>query len=135
MVASAAMGASEIVGLALLIVVGLLLLGGIVAARRRAAAGAGALRAHLREVDAKLAAAVAADPTWAREALERAARAALREQRPDLAEAALELVALTDRPGRLADEAEFKATAPGGDQVRIRVSRRAGEWTAEVLAS
>ncbi|SEH14819.1 hypothetical protein [Thermoleophilum album] len=129
------MGAIEIVALIFLIVVALALLGGMVAARRRAAASAGSLMTHLREVDAKLAAAVAADPTWAREALERAARAALRKDRPELADAALELLELTDRPGKLADEAQFKATAPGGEEVRIRVSRRAGEWTAELLPS
>src|SRR5919108_3637698 len=91
------------------------LLGGLVAARSRERAGAAHYAQRVAAADRALEAARAADRGWDRALLEEAARAALREQRPDFDFDELMLVLVDDRPGVTEDRAQFAAIARDGE--------------------
>jgi hypothetical protein len=126
------------VALVVLIVLGVLLLLAILggaAASRRNRAGAAAFEQSLAAVDRQLAAAVAADRGWEREALEAAARSQFGERRPGEAIAQLELVQVVDEPGTDRDLAVFRVmTGPSAARVsRLTLGRREGAWYATAL--
>lgn len=102
--------------------------GGYLAARRRRVSPE--FERHLREVDAKLEQARAADRGWDRELLEGAARSALAEQRPGWEPEDLHLVLVDDRPGVTADRAEMIAEK-GGERVHVSLVRDESGWSAD----
>ena len=108
----------------------LVFVGGLVAVRRRDRAQAGVYEEHVRAADAALEQARALDRGWHRDTMEEAARAALREQRPDHSYQDLHLVLVDDRPGVDEDRAHFVAIGPGGD-VRLVMMRDGDRWVAE----
>jgi hypothetical protein len=118
----------------ILIIVGVALVavfvGGLLAARSRERAGAAHYAQHVAAADRALEAARAADRGWDRALLEEAARAALREQRPDFAFDELMLILVDDRPGVTEDRAQFAAI--GGDgEARVVLVRGEQGWGAE----
>ena len=108
----------------------LVFVGGLLAVRRRDHAQAGVYEEHVRAADAALEQARALDRGWHRDTMEEAARAALREQRPDHSYQDLHLVLVDDRPGVDEDRAHFVAIGPGGD-VRLVMMRDGDRWVAE----
>ena len=108
----------------------LVFVGGLVAVRRRDRAQAGVYEEHVRAADAALEQARALDRGWHRDTMEEAARAALREQRPDHSYQDLHLVLVDDRPGVDEDRAHFVAIGPGGD-VRLVMMRDGDRWVVE----
>jgi hypothetical protein len=90
------------------------------------------LTQRLREIDRELAAALAQDRGWERNALEAAARQAFAEHRPGVPVAELELLQVIDRPGTDDDLAVFRADTAGG-ATRITLGRRDGAWYAAAV--
>lgn len=126
-----------VVYLVVLVVLGALLLlaivGGAIASRRNRA-GEADLRRRLRDVDRQLAAAVASDRGWEREALEATARAAFAERRPGAPIAGLELVQVIDEPGTDHDLAVFRVLSGSPPAAsRLTLGRRDGAWHAAAL--
>jgi hypothetical protein len=107
-----------------------LLLGGFIAGRRHAKATAGDLERNLREADRALEEARASDKGWDRAVMEAAARQALTEERPALANERLDLVLVDDRPGVTEDRAHMRATGPDGEATVVLTRGEAG-WTAD----
>jgi type II secretory pathway pseudopilin PulG len=119
-----------------LVVLGVLLLLAILGAAmasRRNALGAIAFEQSLAAVDRELAAAVAADRGWERDALEATARDAFAERRPDTRIAELQLVQIVDEPGTDQDLAVFLVTAADGAESKLTLGRREGAWYAAAL--
>lgn len=126
----------SVVLVVVLVVLGVLLLlailGGAAASRRNRAQDA-SLRADLAAVDRQLAAAVAEDHGWARDALEAAARAEFAAERPGAQISQLELVQIRDEPGTDQDLAVFRVTAGAGAPSTLTLGRRDGAWYAASL--
>jgi len=124
------------VALVVLVVLGVLLLlallGGAAASRRNRA-GAATFAQSLAAVDRQLAAAVAADRGWERDALEATARSQFAERRPDATITQIELVQVVDEPGTDQDLAVFRVVADGGACSRLTLGRREGAWYAAAL--
>jgi type II secretory pathway pseudopilin PulG len=127
----------SVVAIVVLVILGVLLLLAIVGSamaslrnRRRDEH----LTQRLREVDRELAAALAQDRGWEREALDTAARQAFAEHRPGVAIAELELLQVVDRPGIGEDQAVLRADAVEG-ATRITLARRSGDggWYAAAV--
>jgi hypothetical protein len=121
--------------LAVILIVGgvvilLFVVGGLLAVRRRDERQAGVYAQHVAAADAALEQARALDRGWHRETMEHAARAALREQRPDHTYDELHLVLVDDQPGVDQDRAHFVAVGPGQD-VRVVLTRDGDRWGAE----
>jgi hypothetical protein len=110
----------------------LAILGGAAASRRNRAQDA-SLRADLEAVDRQLAAAVAEDHGWARDALEAAARAEFASERPGAQISELALVQIRDEPGTDQDLAVFRVTVADGAASRLTLGRRDGAWYAAAL--
>lgn len=126
----------SVVLLVVLVAIGALLLLAIIGAAmasRRNALGAIAFEQSLAAVDRQLAAAVAADHGWEREALDASARSAFAEQRPGTRIAELELVQIVDEPGTDQDLAVFLVVAADGAESRLTLGRRDGAWYAAAL--
>jgi type II secretory pathway pseudopilin PulG len=126
----------SVVLLVVLVVLGVLLLLAIIGAAmasRRNALGAIAFEQSLAAVDRQLAAAVAADRGWERNALDASARSAFAQKRPDTRIAELELVQIVDEPGTDQDLAVFLVVAADGAQSRLTLGRRDGAWYAAAL--
>ena len=104
---------------------------GFLGARRRDRLQAPHWEEHVRSADAALAEAAATDRGWQREVMERAARAALTELRPDWAPRDLLLVLVDDKPGVEEDRAHFVAVNEGGDEARVVLARQGDLWVAE----
>lgn len=124
------MSTLEIVLIVVLVLVALVFVGGVLGARRRDRAQAAGFEEHVRSADAALQQAAALDRGWDRDAMERAAGAALRERRPDFGWDDLHLVLVDDQPGKEEDRAHFVAVGPDG-QARIVLSRSGDRWDAE----
>jgi type II secretory pathway pseudopilin PulG len=125
----------SVVLIAVLVVLGILLLLAILGganASRRNRAGAEAFDQRLHAVDRELAAAVAADHGWERNALEASARHAFSDRRPGAQIAELELVQIVDEPGTDQDLAVFRVVADDGTS-RLTLGRRDGAWYAQAL--
>jgi hypothetical protein len=108
----------------------LIFVGGLIAARRRDRRQAGVWGRHVAEADAALEQARALDRGWNRETMEEAARAALRERRPDHTYENLHLVLVDDQPGVEQDRAHFMAVSPDRE-VRVVLAREGDRWVAE----
>ena len=119
-----------IVGIVVVVLV-LLAVGGAIAQRRRLEATRAGFEDHLERANAGLATAHAADRGWEPAALERAVRAALSEQHPELAVRELALVEVVDRPGIDEDMARYRAHAQDGTELLVTLVRRGGTWKAE----
>lgn len=117
-----------IVLIAVAVVLALLIAGGLIVARRRA--GAPEYARHVAEADNALEQARAVDRGWDREVLERAARAALTDHKPNLSYGELHLVLVDDRPGIHEDRAHFAAVGEG-DEARVVLVRGSDGWGAE----
>ncbi len=104
--------------------------GGLAAAGSRERAGAAHYAQRVAAADRALEAARAADRGWDRALLEEAARAALREQRPDFAFDDLMLVLVDDRPGVSEDRAQFAAIGRDGE-ARVVLVRSEQGWGPE----
>jgi hypothetical protein len=115
-----------LVVLAALVVV--LATGGWLAATRRAQLGERKLEQDLRAVERELAQARASDKGWDRALLEAACRDAAADRFGSDAINALQLVQVIDRPGTDADQAVFRVETADGDEHRITLGRRGGEW-------
>jgi hypothetical protein len=87
---------------------------------------------RLGEADRQLAAAVAQDHGWERNALEAAVRQAFAEHRPGVTVAELELLQVVDQPGTDNDLAVFRVDAVGG-ATRLTLGRRDGDWYAAAV--
>jgi hypothetical protein len=109
-------------------IVVVLFLGGVVANGRRSRRAAQHLRAQLETADAALADARAQDRGWEREAIERAARIAFGDRRPEEEISAVALIRVIDKPGTDADLAVWKITATSGHEEIITLGRREGTW-------
>lgn len=107
-----------------------LFLGGLVLSLRRQRRGASERARHVAEADRALERARASDRGWNREALERAARAAIAAERPGWSYDELHLVLVDDRPGINEDRAHLVATSRDGD-VRIVLLRSEEGWALE----
>ena len=116
---------------ALLLLALLFLAGGFIAAKRRDSEHAGAYAQHVAEADRALEAARAEDKGWHRDALESAAKAALRRERPDFLIEELHLILVDDRPGVTEDRARFVAQA-AGEELHLTLGRaEGGDWQLE----
>ena len=124
------MSTIEVIILLVVLVVFLLLLGGIVATRRRADQTAGDYQEHLLEADEALELARAKDKGWDREALDRAARSALEQERPGWAYDELHLILVEDREGLHEDRAHLVAIAEDS-RARVILTRHEDGWDAE----
>lgn len=125
----------SVVLIVVLVVLGILLLLAILGganASRRNRAGADAFDQRLHAVDRQLAAAVAADHGWERNALEASARHAFADRRPGVQIAELELVQIVDEPGTDQDLAVFRVVSGDGTS-RLTLGRRDGAWYAQAL--
>jgi cbb3-type cytochrome oxidase subunit 3 len=111
----------------------LLFLGGLVLTLRRQRREGSAQARHIAEADRALERARASDRGWDREALERAARAAIAAERPGWRYDQLHLVLVDDRPGVNEDRAHIVATSRDGD-LRIVLLRREEGWALERMA-
>lgn len=107
-----------------------LFLGGLVLSLRRQRRVGTAQARHIAEADRALERARATDRGWDREALERAARAAIAAERPGWSYDDLQLVLVDDRPGVREDRAHIVATSRDGD-VRIVLLRGEKGWALE----
>jgi hypothetical protein len=120
-----------------LIVVGgvllLLFLGGLAYSVRRERRTRARDARDIAAADRALEAARAADRGWDREALERAAHAAIAAERPGFAYDSLDLVLVDDRPGVTEDRAHLVASSSDG-AIRVILSRDERGWTLERLA-
>jgi hypothetical protein len=112
------------------VVILLVFIGGLIAVRRRDLAQAGVWEQHVREADAALEQARAADRGWHRETMVEVARAALRERAPEHADDELHLILVDDQPGTDEDRAHFVAVGPD-KHVRVVLARTGDRWTAE----
>jgi hypothetical protein len=121
-----------IVVLAILGVLLLLAIVGSATASMRNRAQSEQFAQRLGEVDRQLAAAVAQDHGWERNALEAAARQAFAEHRPGVTVAELELLQIVDEPGTDEDLAVFRVDAAGGT-TRLTLGRREGAWYAAAV--
>jgi len=125
------------VAIVVLAILGVLLLlaivGGASASLRNRRQGEQLTR-RLREVDRELAAALAQDRGWERNALEAAARGAFAEHRPGVPVAALGLLQVVDKPGVDEDLAVFRVDTAEGT-TRITLGRRGddGAWYAAAV--
>jgi hypothetical protein len=119
----------------ILIVIGVLvaiaLVLGWLGIRARNRRQAGSWAAHVSKADAMLEQARAQDRGWHRDAMEAAARAALERDRPGWPYSQLHLVLVDDKPGVEEDRAHFIAVGEGGDEARVVLGRRDGNWMAE----
>jgi hypothetical protein len=122
-----------IIAIVLGVLVVVCFIGGLIVVRRRSQANAGQLHEHIQAADRALEAARAADRGWDVIRLEEACRAALERDHPDFRYDSLNLVLVDDRPGTDEDRAEFLAAGDKG-LVRVAVTRRGGEWAADVVA-
>ena len=104
---------------------------GFLGVRERDRRQAGHWEQHVRAADAALADAAATDRGWQRETMEKAARAALTEMRPELSPRDLLLVLVDDKPGVDEDRAHFVAVSEGGDEARVVLARQGDLWVAE----
>jgi hypothetical protein len=120
----------EIILIAVAAIVVLVFVGGLVAVRRRAKRQAGTIDERIAAADHALEEARAADRGWDREALERAARVAVGDERPAFMLERLDLVLVDDRPGVEEDRAHFVAAGPAGE-LQVVLARRDGGWVAE----
>jgi hypothetical protein len=116
-------------------VIVVLAVGGAISARRRLEASSAGFHDHLDRANVDLATAHAADRGWDPDALERTARAELRERHPALEVADLTLVEVVDRPGVEEDVARYRAHTPDGSEVLVTMVRRGGTWAAESIES
>jgi hypothetical protein len=121
----------EIILIVLAVLVALVFVGGAVAARRRDRIRAPDFAQNVGDADQALQQARAADRGWDRPVMEEAARAALRQQRPDFAYDSMQLVLVDDRPGKEDDRAHFVAVGPDGEQ-RVVLTRTGDHWGAGV---
>lgn len=103
-----------------------LAVGGAIATRRRAPSDS-EFHAHLDDVNRQLAMAHAQDKGWDPAIVASAARAAFAEKHPGVEIESLTLAAVLDKPGTDQDEAVYSVRA-GGDEHRLTLGRRAGEW-------
>jgi hypothetical protein len=107
------------------------LIGGYLAVRRRDREGAAGFGRHLQEAERKLQEAAASDRGWDRGVMERVARDAVGEWRPEWRFDDLHLVLVEDRPGVEEDTAHFIAS-DGDTEVKVRLSRTGeGNWVAQ----
>jgi hypothetical protein len=127
-VTAIAVSALGIVLLVILAVIVILVAGGYVAATRRAMMGEVALRRELEEAEQALAQAHALDKGWDRDTLADAARAAAEERFGDATVGVPLLVQVLDRPGTDADQAIFHVRTADGEEHRMTLGRRGGEW-------
>jgi hypothetical protein len=116
-----------LIGLALLVV--LLAAGGFVAQQRRLKASEAEFRAQLAKADRDLAAALAQDQGWEYSRLETAARAAFAAAHPGLDIDQLDLIEVTDRPGKDQDRATFRVVADGRPE-HVEIARHGDQWGA-----
>ena len=107
-----------------------LFLGGLVLSLRRQRREGSTQARHIAEADRALERARASDRGWDREALERAARAAISAERPGWSYDELHLVLVDDRPGVHEDRAHLVATSPDG-ALRIVLLRGEEGWALE----
>jgi Flp pilus assembly protein TadB len=103
---------------------------GFLGARLRDRRQASSYLEHVAAADHALEQARAADRGWHREAMEEAARVALRESRPGWQYRDLHLVLVDDRPGVTEDRAHFVAVADDGE-ARVILARQEERWVAE----
>jgi hypothetical protein len=125
--------AASTLGIVLIVLAGvalLFVLGGLIAVRVRNGRRAASYEQNVAAADAALEQARATDRGWSREALERAARAALAESRPGAAWDTLHLVLVDDRPGIEEDRAHFVAVGREGE-ARVVLARDGESWIAE----
>ena len=126
------MSTGAVIVIVVAVVLALVFLGGLAATRQRDAARAGDYERHILEADRALEQARALDKGWDRVALEEAAHAALRQDRPDFSYDDLFLVLVDDRPGTSEDRAHFAAMGSDGE-ARVVLVRGPDGWTAEQL--
>ncbi len=124
------MSTLAVVLIAVVAVLLLLFLGGLVLTLRRQRREGSVQGRHIAEADRALERARASDRGWDREALERAARAAIAAERPGWSYDELHLVLVDDRPGVHEDRAHLVATSGDGG---LRIVLRRGEegWALE----
>jgi hypothetical protein len=119
----------------ILIVIGVLvalaLLLGWLGIRARNRGQEGSWGEHVAAADAALEQARALDRGWHRDVMEAAARGALERERPDWQYSHLHLVLVDDKPGVAQDRAHFVAVGEGGDEARVVLGRKDGDWVAE----
>ncbi|MGE5636921.1 MAG: hypothetical protein ACM3UV_08285 [Nocardioidaceae bacterium] len=120
----------EIVVIVVAAIVAIVFVGGLLAVRRRTRRQAGTIDERIAAADHALEEARAADRGWDREALERAARVAVGDERPAFTLERLDLVLVDDRPGVEEDRAHFVAAGPAGE-LQVVLARRDGGWVAE----
>src|SRR5215210_2484843 len=125
------MSTLAIVLIVLGVIVLIALILGFLGIRARDRRQAGHWEQHVRAADAALAEASATDRGWERDSMEQAARAALRELRPDWSARDLFLVLVDDKPGTDDDRSHFVAVADGGDEARVVLARQGDLWVAE----
>jgi hypothetical protein len=120
-----------IVLIAAFVIVDTLLVLGFLGVRLRNRRQAPSYEEHVAAADSALEQARALDRGWNRDAMEAAARDALRSERPDLAVQELHLVLVDDRPGQEEDRAHFVAIDSSGTEARVILGRAGDRWAAE----
>lgn len=115
--------------LAALVAIALLL--GLLGVRARNRRQAGSYAEHVAQADSALEQARALDRGWQREVMEATARGALERERPGWTYSDLHLVLVDDKPGVQEDRAHFVAVGAGGEEARVVLGRRDGDWVAE----
>ena len=106
-----------------------LAVGGAIARRRQLDATQDRFEADLAQVNRDLAAARAGDRGWDPARLEAAARAAWAQRSGGAEPAQVELWSVVDRPGTDEDEAVYRVTT-GGREELIQLGRRGDDWFA-----
>jgi hypothetical protein len=120
----------------LIIVIVVLLLmavGGYFTTKRRLERTRPAFEKRLAQVNQDLAEALAADRGWDPDRLEKAARAAWAQQRPDEEPETVTLFEVLDRPGKEEDKAIFQFRS-GGREHLLTLGRIDDEWRFETLS-
>jgi hypothetical protein len=120
----------SILGIILIVIAALfvaLFVGGLIANGRRRRGDASKLREQLEAADQALAQARAQDRGWERDTIERAARTAFGDRRPDDAISSADLIQVIDKPGTDADLAVWRIVAASGAEEIVTLGRREGD--------
>jgi hypothetical protein len=122
----------EVVLIVIVAIIVLLAVGGAIAVAARGRRREGQFAREVEQVNRALAHAHASDKGWERAGLERAARAAVERERPDVTVDELVLIQVVDPPGTERDKAIFRVVA-GDERLTLTLGRHDDDWHNERL--